>query len=163
MKKIISFVFLLFSGFCCASECEVIQGPFKIANQDYVLIRKSPDVNYPLSLYLKSDSGEVKIESYESEGGEPHVETVFFMTLRNKKNVLVLVSWEQKHFAEGINGKLYQVYGYKYKKGKLIINSLIRDDPNLSGVHGEFNGQQMEFTYRNAERIKKYLKKYNGG
>lgn len=35
----------------------------------------------------------------------------FFTKIHNQKNVIVLISWEQRHAAEKINGTAYQVYG----------------------------------------------------
>jgi hypothetical protein len=72
--------------------------------------------------------------------------------------VIVLVSWRQEHRAENISGRLYQVYGYSYRGEKLIPNSKIIDDQDLSGEDGEFNGEEVHFKYKDAASIKEYLK-----
>lgn len=72
--------------------------------------------------------------------------------------MIVLVSWRQQHLAEGINGYLYQVYGYKYKGSKLIANEEITKDSELNGLDGEFSGEEKSFKFKDAASIKKYLK-----
>ena len=80
--------------------------------------------------------------------------------MKSQRNVIVLISWRQKHFAENIDGELYQVFAYIYDSKKLIINPLIENDNNLSGVDGVFNGEELTFKYKNANEIKKYLKSH---
>ena len=51
-----------------------------------------------------------------------------FFTKTNNKNVNVLISWEQRHSAEKINGTAYHVYGYNYSLNNLSINPSIKKD-----------------------------------
>ncbi|WP_242514479.1 hypothetical protein [Enterobacter cloacae] len=84
----------------------------------------------------------------------------FFTKIHNQKNVIVLISWKQRHAAEKINGTAYQVYGYSYSSNSLAINSSIKNDQNLNGLDGEFNGEELNFKYKNAAEIKQYLKSH---
>lgn len=104
------------------------------------------------------NSKSCKIDAYETDGVFPNIEAVFFEKTKGIKNVIVLVSWHQKHVAENINGYSYQVYGYKYNGSQLSINDEIIKDPNLNGLDGEFNVEDSSFKYRNAASIRKYLR-----
>lgn len=84
------------------------------------------------------------------------------MNIHNVKNAIVLISWHQLHQAESINGNTYQVYAYKYSDNSLFKNDIITKDPALNGMDGEFNGEEVQFKYKNAASIKQYIKnKYN--
>ncbi|EGK4803122.1 hypothetical protein IOX27_003753 [Salmonella enterica] len=84
----------------------------------------------------------------------------FFTKVNNKKNVIVLISWELRHPAEKINGIAYQVYGYNYFSNGLSINTSVKEDQNLNGLNGEFNGEKLHFKYKNAAEIKTYLQSH---
>lgn len=155
-KFLFCFILLFFSSNSFALE-DIVQGPFKFDNSS-IYIKSESDVNYPLSLYLRRNGVGEKIDSYEVNGDMPNVETVFFIRLNKIKSVIVLVSWRQEHRAENISGRLYQVYGYSYSGEKLIPNSKVVGDPNLSGEDGEFNGEELHFKYKDAASIKEYLK-----
>lgn len=137
----------------------IVQGPFQINSDSCIYIQKENDINHPLSLYLERNKVSHKVDSYETNGDTPNIETIFFMQLNNVKNVIILVSWHQKHFAEHIAGDHYQTYGYIFENNRLIPNEAITNDPNLSGENGEFSGEELHFEYRSAESIKKYLEK----
>lgn len=158
MSRFIFGLLLLVSSFCAFSQSDIAQGPFKLDAETSVFIKNENDVNYPLAIYYEINGNAYKVESYEVDGDVPHVETVFFTDLGNKKNVIVLISWHQKHSAESIAGTAYQVFGYTYDARKLTVNSLIKNDQNLNGLDGEFYGKQMNFKYKNADKIKHYLK-----
>jgi len=158
MRKIILGLSLLFFSICALAQDDIVQGPFKVNGNDNVFIKKESDDNYPLALYFESNGNSSKVESYETNGDYPHVETIFFTKLKSQKNVIVLISWHQKHTAESIDGNAYQVYGYKYETNSLIINPLIKNDPNFNGLDGEFDGEMLSFKYKDAESIKQYLK-----
>ncbi|HDR1954479.1 TPA: hypothetical protein QCD06_000875 [Enterobacter hormaechei] len=151
---------LFISSFYALAKANIVQGPFKLDANSSVYIKKEDDVNYPLALYFEINSNSIKVDSYEVDGSEPHVETVFFTRVNNKKNVIVLISWEQRHSAEKINGVAYQVYGYNYNLDNLSINTFIQRDQNLNGLDGEFNGNKLNFEYKNAAKIKAYLQSH---
>ena len=151
---------LLISSFYAIAQPNIVQGPFKLDEEATVYIKSESDVNYPLAIYYESNGKSHKVESYETDGDEPHVETVFFTKLENKKNVIVLVSWHQKHPAEGMDGISYQVFGYTYDTSVLSVNPLVKNDQNLNGLDGEFDGKQLNFRYKSAAEIKQYLKSH---
>jgi len=158
MRGFIFGLSLLVSSFYAFAQSDIVQGPFKLDCGDSVLIKKENDVDYPLAIYYENDGKFYKVESYEMDGDIPRVETVFFTKLENKKNVIVLISWHQRHPAENIDGTSYQVFGYAYDSKMLTVNSSIKKDQNLNGLDGEFGGENLHFKYKNAEQIKEYLK-----
>lgn len=160
MRGFIFGLSLLISSFYALAKTDIVQGPFKLDANDSVYIKREDDANYPLALYFKTNGNSIKVESYEVDGGEPHVETIFFTKINNKKNIIVLISWEQRHSAEKINGTAYQVYGYNYNLNSLSINPSIKKDQNLNGLNGEFNGEELHFKYKNATEIKTYLQSH---
>lgn len=157
MRGFILGLSLLVSSFYTQAKSDIVQGPFKLDDDSSVYINKEDDANYPLAIHFETNGNDFKVESYEVDGSEPHVETVFFTKINNKKNVIVLISWEQRHSAEKINGTAYQVYGYTYSFDSLSINPSIKKDQNLNGLDGEFNGEELSFKYKDAAKIKAYL------
>ncbi|WP_370973751.1 hypothetical protein [Enterobacter wuhouensis] len=160
MRGLIFGLTLLVSSFYTLAKSDIVQGPFKLDADGSVYIKEEDDINYPLAIYFETNGNASKVESYEVDGSEPHVETVFFTKMNNKKNVIVLISWEQKHSAEKINGTAYQVYGYNYSLNGLSINPSIKNDQNLNGLEGEFNGEELHFKYKSAVKIKAYLQSH---
>ena len=69
---------LVFSCYALAKS-DIVQGPFKLDANSSVYIKKEGDVNYPLALYFETNGNSSKVESYEVDGSEPHVETVFLL------------------------------------------------------------------------------------
>ncbi|CNE05900.1 hypothetical protein [Yersinia mollaretii] len=161
-KKITFFLMLLLYPFILFAQEDIVQGPFKIDDGISVYIKKENDINYPLGFYFQKNNESYKIDSYETDGDIPNIETVFLIKLNKMKNIIVLVSWHQEHRAEKISGDSYQVYGYTYKNNYLTPNKAITNDPNLSGQNGDFNGEELHFKYQNSASIIKYLKdKFN--
>jgi len=152
------FCFMFFSYSCCSFALEnIVHGPFKF-NDGSIYIKNENDINYPLSLYMSKDGVNQKVDTYEVNGDNPNIESVFFININKTKNVIVLVSWKQMHRAEKINGRAFKIYGYSYDGFKLTINNKIIDDPNLDGVDGVYNGEELHFKYKDAASIKQYLK-----
>ena len=54
----------------------------------------------------------IEIDTFESEGGNPRIETVFFANADkiNDKNLIIIVSWKQNHAA--VQGTLYLTFVY---------------------------------------------------
>lgn len=78
MHGFISGLSLLTFSFYVLAKSDIVQGPFKLDANSSINIKKEGGVNYPLALYLKTNGNSSKAESYEVDGSEPHVETVFF-------------------------------------------------------------------------------------
>lgn len=158
MKNIFLFLSLLLCSTLSHSQNGLVQGPFKIDSDKSIYIKSESDVNYPLSLYFESNGVSQKVDSYEVDGDNPHVETVFFEKIDGVKNVIVLMSWHQLHSAEKISGNSYRVYGYKYIGDGLVINSRIKNDQNLNGMDGDFGSTFLKFKYKDAASIKQYIR-----
>ena len=45
--------------------------------------------------------------------------------------------------------------------GSLCLIKKITNDPELTGQHGEFNGEVLHFNYRNAQLIKNHIMQKN--
>lgn len=75
---------LLFSCYAF-SQTEIMQGLFKLDGGTSVYIKSENDVNYPLAFYYGNNGKSYKVESYEVDGDEPHVETVFLPILIIKR------------------------------------------------------------------------------
>lgn len=76
---------LLVSSFYSLASSDIVQGPFKLDSDSSVYIKRESDINYPLALYFDANGNSFKVESYEVDGSEPHVETVFLSEINNKK------------------------------------------------------------------------------
>lgn len=157
LKRVVVLLFILLLPWYTFGEQGFVQGPFKISQHYNIYIKKENSVDYPLGLYLDNNGVSNKIDRYETEGDTPNIETVFFITLKGLRNVIVLVSWHQIHRTESINGTQYKVYGYTFNNGRLVPNEEISKDSMLMGDDGEFNGDTFNFKYKNAASIKRYL------
>jgi len=71
--------FFLVSSFYRLAQSDIVQGPFKLDNEASVYIKEESDINYPLSLYLENNGKTYKVGSYEVDGNNPHVETIFLL------------------------------------------------------------------------------------
>jgi len=170
-------------GFAKAMPEKIIQGPFETAlypNGKIYFTREDDDENavvqtcHPISFLLEKNQNSLqqkeKIDLYEEEGGCPEIKSVFFGNIRNKKYILVMVSWDSKHLGAGTDGEFYQTYAYtKNKEGILSLDRIISDDGNLSGFEGGNNCKSdinpdgdddcyMKYKYKTAADVKKYLK-----
>ncbi|WP_083615990.1 hypothetical protein [Pantoea sp. 1.19] len=68
---------LLLISFYASAAYDIVQGPFKLDANDSVYIKKEDDANYPLAFYFETNGNSIKVESYDVDGSETHVETVF--------------------------------------------------------------------------------------
>lgn len=156
------FCFLFFSAISIAQVNNMVQGPFKVDEGKNIYFKKESNEDYPLGLYFDVNGQSFKVDTYETDGSSPNIDSVFLYKIKSDENVIVLVSWRQQHLAEGINGYLYQVFGYKYNGSQLIVNEEITKDSELNGLDGEFNGEGKSFKFKSAASIKKYLKEKYG-
>jgi WD40 repeat protein len=162
LKRFLYFFIIFIIPFFVFSNGEIVHVPFQLDKNHSIYFEKKQDINCPLSLILSKDGNKSEVECYEVNGSDPDVVTLFFINLKGIENIIVLLSWSQKHQALNISGELYQVYGYSYVNGTVQFNENITNDPELAGAEGEFDGNKESFKYRNAASIKEYLKnKYN--
>ncbi len=173
--RVFLFVFSLFFtglGFAQNEEAyvtgKVVEGPYKttVVNGGELSFLATGDAAFPLSLVLdviKEDGVRVRslVDKYDVAGSEPKVESVFFHSIKKRKNVFVLVSWELSSRGVGTYGTLYQVYAYeKSPVGVLVVNRVISLDGALSGIDGYQEGEAQSFAYKDASSIKEYVSKY---
>lgn len=153
-----TFGFILFFSSVFGYAGDVVQGPFKVSNCTNILVEKSNDENYPLILLARINGKEINVDRYESDGSSPTIESIFFQTINGVKNILVLVSWQQYHREENINGRAYQTFGYVYNSCHIKSNPKITNDKFLSGIDGTFGGEELKFKYNNSQSIKDYIR-----
>lgn len=67
----------------------------------------------------------IEIDTYESEGGNPRVETVFFASTdkTKDKSLILIVSWEQNHAT--VQGTLYHTFVYACPNSSPLPQKLI--------------------------------------
>ncbi|WP_174955041.1 hypothetical protein [Burkholderia lata] len=116
---------------------------------------------YPIVLdfYRLTKDGCKKIEfaRYSVEGSAPVVESIFFMVLYDRINVLSIVAWDINNRGDGTYGRLYQVYAYFFDKdGVLVENNRVSEDDSMTGIDGYVRGVESKFRYRTANDVKKY-------
>lgn len=152
MYRIILFIFLFIIQNCSFASQKVEQGPFSIKGGGGAIefIRKNDE---SIDFIRKSGSKNEVIDNYPVGDGVPEIETVFFDMIKNIKNIVVLVSWDEAN----ISAIHYKVYLYFYNEnGRLSINRDAMDDKNLEGYDG-YSNSGMIFNYKNAADIRKYL------
>lgn len=165
MKRMF-FCFLFFTFSTLAGD--VVQGPFKIPGGDKViLVKKNQNIingeSYPyLNLdIVNGDGSTYTLDKYDHEGGEPKIESVFFVKSEKEFSIYTIVSWFYLHRAEKINATYYQVFSYDVDmSGIYRINTKVSNDKKLRGFDGEVQGENVIFRYSTADEVKKYIK-YN--
>ena len=110
----------------------------------------------------------ILIDNYGPEGGDPKIETVFFMSTdkTEDKKLIVIVSWEQNHAT--LKGTYYQTFIYSFPKNTPYPRRL----PYLKALSDQLSGgcdcrrpfeegPSTKAKYKTAADIKKALKKLN--
>ena len=168
MKKIV-FCFLFFIAFAIFAD-DVVQGPFKIPGSDsFIVVKKVNKIidgeSYPyLNLDVINSNGEgYTLDEYEHEGGEPKIESAFFVKDKSEPSIYTIVSWLNIHRAERINATYYQVFSYDVdESGVYKLNTKISNDKQLRGFDGDVQGESVTFSYKTAGDVRRYVKdKYN--
>lgn len=155
------FVFLFFIGFFSYGG-EVIQGPYKISHDtDFIRVEKNSNEDCPIELIIAGAKASYTMDKLCVNGDIPNVRSVFFVRLRDVNHIGTIVSWYNKHQAEGIDQTDYQVTIYKKnKKGVYMIDAEKNNDALFYGIEdGTGDGS---YRFNNASALKKYLMgKYN--
>jgi len=153
MFKKFLFLILLFFSFYTSAEQIVVQGPYflKGAMNSSIAFVKNSDES--ISLQEMGYGTNKSIDLYEVGDGVPKIETVFFDQIKSKRNLIVLVSWDE----ENISAIHYKIHVYNYTtEGVLEKDELLSNDKNLEGYDG-YSGNGMIFNLKNAGTIKTYL------
>ncbi|MFM5523634.1 hypothetical protein [Aeromonas jandaei] len=160
MNKYISFMFF-FSVYANAGE--VVQGPYKITG-DTATIRveeNSGDINCPFSLVISKVSASYELDKVCENGDKPNIRSVFFMSLKGVTYIATIVSWYNKHQAEGIDETNFEVKIYRMNEhGQYTLDEEKTSDAILSGT--EDSTGDGSYKYNNATAVKRYMKKKYG-
>lgn len=160
MNKYISFMFF-FSVYANAGE--VVQGPYKITG-DTATIRveeNSGDINCPFSLVISKVSASYELDKVCENGDKPNIRSVFFMSLKGVTYIATIVSWYNKHQAEGIDETNFEVKIYRMNEhGQYTLDEEKTSDAILSGT--EDSTGDGSYKYNNATAVKRYIKKKYG-
>ncbi|RQM70566.1 hypothetical protein EHZ47_21665 [Aeromonas jandaei] len=160
MNKYISFMFF-FSVYANAGA--VVQGPYKITG-DTATIRveeNSGDINCPFSLVISKVSASYELDKVCENGDKPNIRSVFFMSLKGVTYIATIVSWYNKHQAEGIDETNFEVKIYRMNEhGQYTLDEEKTSDAILSGT--EDSTGDGSYKYNNATAVKRYMKKKYG-
>ncbi|WP_253926750.1 hypothetical protein [Dickeya dadantii] len=135
---------------------KIVHGPFSLDKKSEILFIEKDDNN--VVLLQKDQDKQYIIDTYEPEGDNAHIDTVFFINLERARNIIVLVSWKQYHPGTDIDGTLYEIKGYRIHNGILRLNNRISKDNKLSGFDGINQNSKFTFKYKTYSDIKTYLK-----
>lgn len=146
-------------------DASIVHGPFNISwcSSGELFFTRKGDGSVDLILkYIDGTKLEKTqiIDTYYSEGGDPQVESIFFDSILNDKNIFVIISWEINSRGAGTYGKLYQVYAYNKsnnKDNKFVKNMTLYHDRKLTGIDGVSDSNISSFKYKTAAEVKKYI------
>ncbi|MEM5447588.1 hypothetical protein [Paraburkholderia guartelaensis] len=114
-----------------------------------------------LSLYvpLGDKCKKTSFAKYSLEGGDPNVDSLFFIALNGEANVFAIVHWDVNSRGAGTFGKYYQIYAYAPDHhGGLMENETVVNSNEMTGMDGYQDGVQMSFAYKNAGAIRNFYK-----
>lgn len=140
------------------SAADFIQGPYRISNDTAsVKIEKNDDINCPLSMVIYDKSSHYELDKICENGDYPNLRSVFFFTLKGVNHIGTIVSWHNKHQAEGIDETNFEVKIYKNNAGgEYTVDKAKTLDPVLSGT--EYGAGDGTYKFNNAISVKKYMK-----
>ncbi|MFM5231653.1 hypothetical protein ACET9H_20745 [Aeromonas media] len=144
------------------NAADIIQGPYRISNYTAsVKIEKKDDINCPLSMVVYDKSSHYELDKICENGDYPNLRSVFFFTLKGVNHIGTIVSWHNKHQAEGIDETNFEVKIYRMNKhGKYTLDEEKTSDAMLSGT--EDSTGDGSYKYNNATPVRKYMKKKYG-
>ena len=158
----------LFITTAVCAETSIVHGPFKTDLYPHGEIyfeqedKEYSPVNFILAVTESEDeNAKFLIDHYAHDGSSPNIETVFFYSVHGVKNIFVIVSWSSIHRGEGVHGKFYEIYSYyKNTEGYLVLNEEIKSDMNLRGFDGYMKSGSIDFDYKTANEVKKYIRQH---
>jgi len=155
MLKKMSLLILLVFCFYTSAEQFVVQGPYILKGEINSSIEFIKNKDESISLRSSVNGVKKDIDLYEVGDGSPKIETVFFDKIKNRRKLIVLVSWDE----ENISSIHYKVNVYNYSAGGILEkDDFLSKDKNLEGYDG-YSGNGMIFNLKNASAIKNYLHK----
>lgn len=160
LNNVVMFFLFVFSSFLYGGE--LVQGPYKISGETgFVSVVKNNDDNCPIDLVIADNKESYVMDRLCVNGDYPNVRSVFFIRLDGVNHVGIIVTWYNKHQAEGIEQTDYQVMIYKKNNnGTYIFDKEKNNDKLFYGAEdGSGDGS---YKFNNALAVKKYLaRRYN--
>ncbi|BEE08964.1 hypothetical protein [Aeromonas dhakensis] len=152
---------LIFPAFF-VNAADIIQRPYRISNDTVsVKIEKKDDINCPLSMVIYDISSHYELDKICENGDYPNLRSIFFFTLKGVNHIGTIVSWHNKHQAEGIDETNFEVKIYKKNAGgEYTVDKTKTLDPVLSGT--EDGAGDGTYKFNNAISVKKYMKERYG-
>ena len=162
MRKYGFFILNLIFPALFVNAADFIQGPYRISNDTAsVKIEKNDDINCPLSMVIYDKSSHYELDKICENGDYPNLRSVFFFTLKGVNHIGTIVSWHNKHQAEGIDETNFEVKIYKKNAGgEYTVDKAKTLDPVLSGT--EDGAGDGTYKFNNAISVKKYMKERYG-
>lgn len=160
-KLLLVFICFFFTAYVNAGE--IVQGPYKITNDtaSVQVENNDMDLNCPFTLMISNAPSSYELDKICENGDIPNIRSIFFMSLKGMSYIGTIVSWHNKHQAEGIDETNFEVRVYKKNKnGKYILDKEKTSDAVLTGTEdGTGDGS---YKYNNAAAVKKYMKRKYG-
>ncbi|ALZ80491.1 hypothetical protein [Aeromonas hydrophila] len=162
MRKYGFFILNLIFPTLFVNSADLIQGPYRISNDTAsVKIEKNDDINCPLSMVIYDKLSHYELDEICENGDYPNLRSVFFFTLKGVNHIGTIVSWHNKHQAEGIDETNFEVKIYKKNAGgEYTFDKATSLDPVLSGT--EDRAGDGAYKFNNAISVKKYVKERYG-
>lgn len=157
----ISLICFFFSAYANAGE--VVQGPYKVTGDTATIQveENKENVNCPFSLIISNASVSYELDKVCENGDKPNIRSIFFMNLKGVSHIATIVSWHNKHQAEGIDETNFEVIIYRRNKnGQYTLDEEKTSDAILSGT--EDSTGDGSYKYNNATAVKKYMKNKYG-
>ncbi|WP_286790745.1 MULTISPECIES: hypothetical protein [unclassified Pseudomonas] len=170
MRKILLiFLVIIFSKFSYAEEVynyseNIIHGPFnsKIYENSRIYFSKPKNKDNKTFLILEKGQAkksplEVIIDTYETEGSPPKIESAFFYPIKKTVNLIVILSWSVNSRGIGTYGNLYETRFYKDEGGCLKRNLDFQALKETTGFDGYQEGEEVSFNLKTASAVKKFI------
>lgn len=158
MKTSVALFVVLFLCVSRGTAGEILQGPYPITNDvGYLTVKQNGgNINCPVDLIINKHNEEYVLDRMCINGDQPNVRSVFFVKLRGENYIGVIVSWYNKHQAEGIDETSYQIMIYKKDgHGSYVIDKDKNSDRALYGA--EDGAGDGSYKYNNASAVKNIL------
>lgn len=155
-KYKIMFYFYAFCSFNLYGN-ETINGPYNISNDSGIIrVDKNNDKNCPLDIIVRNSIREYRLDRICMNGNTPNIRSIFFTKIHSQAHIGIIISWYNKHQAEGIDETNFEVKIYKKNNDG---NYIIDKEKNYSPVfYGREDGTgDGSYKYNNALAVKQYL------
>lgn len=167
MKLFTVFLFFISTlAYACGDNTNaIVQGPFKDSSFENGLIcfqhsSDKRDVEFFQSYSTSNGEVNKKIDTFDYTDAPTELMSVLFERIKGERNVVVLLRWNVNYTNNGLRYPYhYEIKTYQNSKDSGYELNLDSDkDPNLSGYQLIKNGEIIDFSLNNAQKIKQYLR-----